>query len=299
MKHLGSEVQMAVKQSFGPEVPFEKITDIVSPQLVSQRLYSAIRRRDLCVVDWTNWSANVFYELGVRLAINRFSTVSILAGEVNDPAVKGSRLKKKGGQLAEAQVEQRLRLVKLLAPIKYKVTQTEALLEIKERHEQMIKHATNLGPTPPVWGDIPFDYVYRLIAELNTRNTSVPRQDVNLFLQSQAAVRLGSGGTTDFSSPVLYADVNRAIAAGAEATATEMLLAAWLYLSERGGLKEIQKDKLHDTIYYEQVKEYLNLGERISGLLGQSNFQEDKKLSVTIQEKIDTLRKEVREGRRS
>jgi hypothetical protein len=44
--------------------------DSSSPQLVKQRLYAAIRRTRLCVADWTAWRPNVFFEIGVRLAVN-------------------------------------------------------------------------------------------------------------------------------------------------------------------------------------------------------------------------------------
>src|SRR5215204_1309795 len=60
----------------------ERITEIVSPQLVTQRLYSAIRRTSLCLVDWTFWSPNVFFEFGVRLAVNNFGPICLL---VSDP----------------------------------------------------------------------------------------------------------------------------------------------------------------------------------------------------------------------
>src|SRR6516164_7067657 len=47
----------------------ESIIDQVSPRLVGQRLYEAIRRSDMCIADWTLWRANVLYECGVRLAV--------------------------------------------------------------------------------------------------------------------------------------------------------------------------------------------------------------------------------------
>jgi len=286
MKNMGSKVQVAVKKMFGLGVPFERITDIVSPQLVSQRLYSSIRRRDLCVVDWTTWSANVFYELGVRLAVNRFSTVSILAGGMDTPQAGGE-------PLPAAEREQRRRLVKLLAPIEYG-PETEPLSEIKERHVQVIEHSSNPRSTPPAWGDIPFDYTYRLIADLSTPFGRWP--GVELLLQSQALIRLGTGGTTNFSSPVLYADGNPAIAADATSTATEMLLAAWFYLEERHGFKNVQRDKLDEDSYREQLKVYLNLGERVIALLEKSSSPEDRNLANTIQSRVDTLGREMRKG---
>jgi hypothetical protein len=41
-----------------------------SGRLISETMYGAMRRTDLCVADWTKWPANVFFELGVRLAVH-------------------------------------------------------------------------------------------------------------------------------------------------------------------------------------------------------------------------------------
>jgi Trypsin-like peptidase domain len=46
-----------------------RILDLLSPRLVSSTIYEAIRRKDLCLVDWTEWRPNVFFEFGVRLAV--------------------------------------------------------------------------------------------------------------------------------------------------------------------------------------------------------------------------------------
>lgn len=56
-------------QVFGAQ-RLERTTEIASPQLVTRRLYGAIRHGSLCLVDWTFWSRNVFFELGVRLAVS-------------------------------------------------------------------------------------------------------------------------------------------------------------------------------------------------------------------------------------
>jgi hypothetical protein len=47
-----------------------RILDLMSPRLVSSTIYEAIRCKDLCLVDWTEWRPNVFFEFGVRLAVS-------------------------------------------------------------------------------------------------------------------------------------------------------------------------------------------------------------------------------------
>jgi len=283
----GSKVPVAIKKAFGLKTPFERITDIVSPQLVSQRLYTAVRRRDLCVVDWTTWSANVFFELGVRLAVNRFATVSIIAGLIDAPNSEEKAP-------LESDIEQRRRLLKLLGPIEYSLPGAQQLDGIKERHRQMIDHAASPGPVPPTWGDIPFDYVYRLIADLTVPALAASREEVEQLLLSQAGMRTGTGGTTDFSSPVLYGDTSQAIKEDAEATAREMLLAAWFYLSERTGLKQIEVARLGDSAYRAQLKKYLELGDRIIGLLELSKSEHDVETGTGIKNTVDAHRTAIR-----
>jgi hypothetical protein len=53
-------------------------------------MYSALRRSELCVVDWTGWPANVFFELGVRLAIHPLGAHSII--QSNPPATAQQQL---------------------------------------------------------------------------------------------------------------------------------------------------------------------------------------------------------------
>ena len=42
--------------------------DMASPRLVGQALYEGIRWARTCLVDWTGWRGNVFFEFGVRMA---------------------------------------------------------------------------------------------------------------------------------------------------------------------------------------------------------------------------------------
>ena len=61
-----------------PKKRIVRMRDIVSPRLVGQALYEHIRWTTTCVVDWTHWRANVFFELGVRLASSKIEPVCLL-----------------------------------------------------------------------------------------------------------------------------------------------------------------------------------------------------------------------------
>jgi hypothetical protein len=52
--------------------------NLKSGRLASETIYGEIRRAELCVVDWSAWSANVFFELGVRLAVSRFGAECVI-----------------------------------------------------------------------------------------------------------------------------------------------------------------------------------------------------------------------------
>jgi hypothetical protein len=64
----------------GDERSFDvrQVTDYLSPLLMGERLYELARFADRCIVDWTYWRGNVFFELGVRLAVNPVSPICIV-----------------------------------------------------------------------------------------------------------------------------------------------------------------------------------------------------------------------------
>jgi len=71
MKALANELSALreEKKAQGlPQVGVSRSLELNSPRLVTQAVYEAIRRMQSCVVDLSNWSASVLFELGVRLA---------------------------------------------------------------------------------------------------------------------------------------------------------------------------------------------------------------------------------------
>jgi hypothetical protein len=55
-----------------------RMMDLTSPRLVGQALYEQIRWSSRCLVDWTDWRPNVFFELGVRLACSEHDPLCII-----------------------------------------------------------------------------------------------------------------------------------------------------------------------------------------------------------------------------
>jgi hypothetical protein len=54
----------------GGRLSLKRVIDYVSPLLAGERLYELTRHAGTCLIDWTGWSPNVFFEMGVRLAVS-------------------------------------------------------------------------------------------------------------------------------------------------------------------------------------------------------------------------------------
>src|ERR1039458_9676786 len=95
-----------------------RILDITSPRLVGQALYEQIRWAETCIVDWTYWRANVFFELGVRLACFEIGPVCLLdEADPEDPT--------KTNLTHLPDLTQKSRLKELLRPTEYQFATTD------------------------------------------------------------------------------------------------------------------------------------------------------------------------------
>jgi hypothetical protein len=68
------------------------VTEYRSPMLVGERLYDLARFADRCLVDWTHWRANVFFELGARLAVNPVPPICVIKSDQQDDATASTNL---------------------------------------------------------------------------------------------------------------------------------------------------------------------------------------------------------------
>jgi len=70
------------------------VTDYLSPLLVGDRIYELARFVDTCIVDWTHWRANVFFELGVRLTVNQTPPICVMkSGEETKTHADGNLIR--------------------------------------------------------------------------------------------------------------------------------------------------------------------------------------------------------------
>jgi hypothetical protein len=52
--------------------------DYLLPMLAGEKIYDLARFSECYLVDWTEWKANVFFELGVRLAVHRSAPICVI-----------------------------------------------------------------------------------------------------------------------------------------------------------------------------------------------------------------------------
>jgi len=101
-----------------------RVIDDPSPLLNSHRLFAAIRHADDCLIDWTDWRHNVFFELGVRLAVHPNGAICVIDDKdgAEPESVPESREDKDGAgseDEARRRRDQRIRkrLKELFSPI--------------------------------------------------------------------------------------------------------------------------------------------------------------------------------------
>ncbi|HEX3555070.1 MAG TPA: hypothetical protein VIA62_17745 [Thermoanaerobaculia bacterium] len=258
--------------------------DMKSPRLVSQSLYEAIRLTSMCIVDWTGWQANVFFELGVRLAVSEIGAVCIL--EHQDTASRSAENESLEEVRLKNTVRQRAHLLDRFAPILYRAPSPHdrATLDMDDFRKMVDYHKTLVSSRSgdiPILGDLPPDFTYTAITQSIDWRVEVSAKPVYKELIESAD--LLSERESKGKSPVLYPG-NALLVEKAAEGAIERRLAAWYYLDQRYGLDEIKSDS-------ELAKTYETLGNILASTLLGSPRTVDKELAQAIREKVKPLRK--------
>ena len=209
---LGGEVVRA----FGEQTRVITTLDSRSPQLVSQRLYAAIRRTQVCIADWTGWRPNVLFETGVRLAVNP-----------NDPLVTLCKEKPPGWESKITawpadKDPSREDLKAFFAPIGF------AFDDYKHLAGHLEAHRPPSSPTPR--GRLAFGQTYQVVLESIARDLEPGGEAVTPSLMREAKRISGVGVPEAGGSPLLYAE---ALEYQARCYAAELMLATWHYLDRR------------------------------------------------------------------
>ena len=129
-------------QAFTGDKNPQRMLDLRSPRLVGQALYEQIRWSSRCIVDWTGWRPNVFFELGVRLACSEQDPLCIIdqRDQNQDPA---------NADLSPDPLRQRTQLLELFEPVAYDREQPHGVLsEVLERWIKLEQAKDRAAPTP-------------------------------------------------------------------------------------------------------------------------------------------------------
>jgi hypothetical protein len=237
-----------------------RVIDLTSPRLVSHRLYEEIRRSSACLVDWTGWRPNVFYELGVRLSVNEIGPVCVIS-EVER-------------QTAAATGGLRQNLLHLFAPLAYHLEEDNGEFRqlLRARFEEVTTPfvlAASVRDQAMAHGHT-FQVVFGEIdLEQEPGGTPVYRE-----LREAAESLTGVDPQMQGQPPLLFYQ-NRKLMSQAREAAIERLLAGWYYLRERHRAgQRPPEDPLH--------KEYLSLGQRLALALLESRQPQDQALGQEI-----------------
>jgi hypothetical protein len=191
-----------------------RMLDLRSPRLVGQALYEQIRWSSRCIVDWTGWRPNVFFELGVRLACSDQDPLCL----IEDP---------EGAETRSQPLRQHRLLRELLQPVAYDRThphdQLKPALERWSRPQQLRNDGTLSEKALPSGGTF-------AVAQASfswQQEAMLIRPDIE---QRDGAERiLGKDQERLPERLVLFAG-NEQFDAELRAAVRERWIAAWLYL---------------------------------------------------------------------
>ena len=227
----------------------ESIIDQVSPRLVGQRLYEAIRRSDMCIADWTLWRANVLYECGVRLAVNSVAPV-LLLDQTRPPPDHYSK------DVMEA-------LKKLFRPVEYTRQDEEPFRKAIEQF--FLKRDKPIQSTDSALGH---DDTLRMATRcFATRQESflIP---VHSALEAAVTASVGAGDALQKVDPTqLYAQENASFSDEIRESVLEHRCAAWCYLDDREAPYEFRPEELLDPDKRVIFREYRKLGTILTNIL--------------------------------
>ena len=202
-----------------------RMLDLSSPRLVGQALYEGIRWSRTCVIDWTDWRPNVFFEFGARLASAPVGPIFLI--DAADPAVDTA-----------GSASQRRRLIDLWRPTIYRIPPEQnpgAAAENRRVLEAAFRvhdaNASDRAAAVPLTA-MPHDATFRVCREsfqwVQEGITIEPQE----LLRRSVIDPFGPDQQQIGSQPILYAD-QASFSAALDVSLRERWVAAWYYLANR------------------------------------------------------------------
>jgi len=262
-----------------------RIVDVVSPRLVSQKLYAEIRQAPVCVVDWTEWKSNVFYELGVRVAASDLGAVCVINPDyLNKEAIQPPK-----------QLKQHKQLQQLFDPLRYRKLEEEADFKQEELfREQLCERAHNAHLLGAVVdeksGYLRPSHTYDLLVDTIALAQEPGSAKVHELLGHMAEAMQGGEPLRQARLPVLFTE-NTRLSAQVRQQTLEYLIGAWYYLRERHGFKNLAK-----VAQSPLVAEYAALTDKLFVLLRDAPQADNKPLIAALRKALRQLPQTDRGG---
>lgn len=272
----GQRIMTLLKDKYH-ESDISRVIDTTSPQLVGQRLYERIRRCNLCAVDWTGWRPNVFFELGVRLAINPVEPLMFVHA-TDWPAKHSAASGREKSGYANRRKWHDL-LTDLLQPVVYGDQSNSSA-----REDDPIWRAVNTQI--PVRKKLSRGAVYRVMRGSTAAAKEPWGQPVEKELEASADALIGADAFEQ-TSPNLYCeedDIRRRV----RKAAIDRLLAAWLFLDHRW---QLSNGKLHaKEIPEATVRVIRHVGRRLGSAYANSTAPEEQRIAKQVTRALRQVR---------
>jgi hypothetical protein len=187
----------------------QRVLDLPSGRLSSMSAFGAIRQAELCLIDVSDWRANVLFELGVRLASNPRGALLVMDVSSVDTLAQHTGLR---ALLKPIPIERRTKSV-----------------------EQLLKELPLYIAAQDSKQRRPFDasYIHSLVWRTANMHDATEMQEVSeLLFESARPFLIETGQET--ASDTLYPEYHP-LRKHAPFVAVERLIAAWLFLCYRHG----------------------------------------------------------------
>lgn len=291
-KHLHRDLPAEIKARLNLKKRPEMVRtlDLTSPRIVSQSLFESIRQTELCLIDWTGWRPNVFFEMGVRLACCPIGPVLLI--EEYDPSGKtldGDDQKVAQGpsnEVALQKLEQFAGLRRLFHPISYACDEggaTEGKDEksvytaILELHENLREDL----PTKATTEQLGTNATFKLISEWIDHQSDASARPIYTELSMAADLLSSPDPEAAGHSQVLYPR-NQQLSVQSQIGARERRLAAWYYIDQRFTPDQIATQP-------DLLALYRQLGALACNALIASESSVDREAAKQIRAKIDKM----------
>jgi hypothetical protein len=250
-------VSDALLTYYAPKQPV-RMLDLGSPRLVGQALFEYIRWAGTCVIDWTYWRPNVFFELGVRTACSNIGPMCII--DANDDYSGDS---------------QKERLARLFQPVKYATEDPSATL--KDAFDQHELRVSGKGAATGLT-ILPHDATYQTATSYFLWEDDPVTAPPQKLLKASVEDNLGKDPERAGVPPVLFS-VNPQYGERVRAEMRERWIAAWYYLTCRYP-DEVKSDPA-------RRRELKDLGENLLSWLKDTNDSHLQKLMDEVLDFID------------